>query len=124
MIPTRLLLLDPEGFDRGDDDSVDTNSAGPAPAWPTPHSHPSPPASSLDDPKTCTLWRTVQSPSDIAYCLQLLRNRAHFGQAQGTPFTQSPFFVSTSFNWQAYTILSESVLSGQCPVSSLSQVPL
>jgi hypothetical protein len=54
-------------------------------SWPTPNT-PIPDISSLEDPKKCNNWITVSDPADIEFYTQL-RNRAHFGQAQGTPFT-------------------------------------
>jgi hypothetical protein len=47
----------------------------------------------LPDPKAIqhdeSLWRTVKLPSEVTYYLRL-RNGLHFGQAQGTPFTEPP----------------------------------
>ena len=43
----------------------------------------------LDNPKEAHHWRTVETPREIAFYLKL-RNRLHFGQAKGTPFTISP----------------------------------
>ena len=42
----------------------------------------------------------ISSPSEIEYYLQQ-RNRRHFGQAQGTPFTIPP--LSSHINWNADT---------------------
>ena len=47
------------------------------------------PAHPLDDPKSCTEWRIIDVPSEIVTHLQN-RNRMHFGQAHGTPFTVPP----------------------------------
>jgi hypothetical protein len=47
------------------------------------------PRSPSTDPKTCTDWQTIDVPSEIVENLQR-RNRQHFGQAQGTPFTVAP----------------------------------
>jgi hypothetical protein len=49
----------------------------------------------LTDPKAyaqqpAPQWRLITKPDKINYYL-LLRNRRHFGQANGTPFTQEPF---------------------------------
>jgi hypothetical protein len=41
------------------------------------------------DPKTCTEWRTIDVPSEIVDRTQE-RNKAHVGQAHGTPFTMPP----------------------------------
>ncbi len=42
-----------------------------------------------EDPKSCTDWQTIDVPTEIVSHLQY-RNRAHFGQAHGTPFTVLP----------------------------------
>ncbi|KAI2506424.1 hypothetical protein MHU86_8050 [Fragilaria crotonensis] len=42
-----------------------------------------------DDPATCTQWTQIDVPSEIVRLLQE-RNRRHFGQAHGTPFTIPP----------------------------------
>ena len=43
------------------------------------------------DPKHCTHWKTVDTPTEIVHHLRQ-RNRLHFGQAQGTPFTGVPHY--------------------------------
>jgi hypothetical protein len=48
------------------------------------------------DPKTCTEWRVIDVPSEIVEHLQK-RNRLHFGQAQGTPFTTNPLASDLGF---------------------------
>ena len=63
----------------------------------------------LPDPKTATHWTTVTSPREIEYYL-LLRNRQHFGQAQGTPLTIPP--LSTELDWSASSLASELILQG------------
>ncbi|KAI2497109.1 hypothetical protein MHU86_17370 [Fragilaria crotonensis] len=47
------------------------------------------PLHSGDDPKACTQWQQIEVPTEIVRLLQE-RNRLHFGQAHGTPFTVSP----------------------------------
>ena len=42
-----------------------------------------------EDPKTCQDWQTIDVPDEIVKHLQA-RNRKHFGQAHGTPFTCEP----------------------------------
>ena len=42
-----------------------------------------------DDPKNCTEWQLIDIPTEIVANLQR-RNRQHFGQAHGTPFTVPP----------------------------------
>jgi hypothetical protein len=54
---------------------------------------PRPPAT---DPKTCTDWQTINIPSEIVENLQR-RNRQHFGQAHGTPFTVDPLAEDLGF---------------------------
>ena len=38
------------------------------------------------DPKACIQWRQIEVPTEVLMHLQE-RNRKHFGQAKGTPFT-------------------------------------
>ena len=64
----------------------------------------------LEDPKTCTEWRLVSDPSEIEYYL-MLRNRLHFGQAEGTPFTTHP--LSEDVDWTATTSAAEQILEGE-----------
>jgi hypothetical protein len=42
------------------------------------------------DPKTCLQWRQIDVPTEVLNHLQT-RNREHFGQAHGTPFTVPPY---------------------------------
>ena len=48
------------------------------------------------DPKTCTEWRQIDVPTEILQHLQT-RNRTHFGQAHGSPFTVSPLIDQLGF---------------------------
>ena len=78
----------------------------------------------LADPKTInqndpTQWKNVNCPKEIEFYLQL-RNRRHFGQAEGTPFT-SPS-MKKKFNWSATTDEAELVLNGEYSDDELSQV--
>jgi hypothetical protein len=77
----------------------------------------------LPDPKAIqhddSLWRTVELPSDILYYLRL-RNRLHFGQAQGTPFTETP--LSEHVDWQASTKYSDMILEGDYDDSTLDDI--
>jgi hypothetical protein len=77
--------------------------------WPAAHTETSA-ETILADPKMTTEWRTITNPLDIEYFL-LLRNRTHFGQAQGTPFTISP--LKELIDWTASSEASEEILSGQ-----------
>ena len=60
-------------------------------------------------PKDCTEWKTLDCPKEIEQAL-LERNRKHFGQAQGTPFTVPP--LSQEINFEASTATSELILNG------------
>jgi exonuclease III len=64
------------------------------------------------DPKTCNDWQTIDIPSEIVEHLQH-RNRQHFGQAQGTPFTIDPLANEMSFCGDSLT--ADSVLDGTYP---------
>ena len=66
-------------------------------------------ATTLSNPKEATSWRTITKPNEIEYYL-LLRNRLHFGQAQGTPFTVDPF--QREIPWGANSSQSEAILQG------------
>ena len=48
------------------------------------------------DPKTCTEWRQIDVPTEILQHLQT-RNRTHFGQAHGSPFTVAPLLDQLGF---------------------------
>ena len=48
------------------------------------------------DSKTCTEWRTIDVPTEIAEQLQI-RNRKHFGQVHGSSFTISPLVDELGF---------------------------
>ena len=67
------------------------------------------PINPTDDPKQCTEWKTVDSPEAITQYL-LERNRKHFGQAAGTPFTVSPLQETVDFG--ASTHSCELILKG------------
>eukprot|EP00957_Ditylum_brightwellii_P093352 7108268-Ditylum_brightwellii.AAC.1 len=54
--------------------------------------------SALDNPKKAKHWRTVKTPHEIAFYLELC-NRLNFGQAKGTPFTVHP--LEEEFDWAA-----------------------
>ena len=55
------------------------------------------PVHASDDPKSCTEWQIIDVPSEIVENLQN-RNRIHFGQAKGTPFTVSPLVDCLGFS--------------------------
>lgn len=77
-------------------------------SWPPPHS-PMSPEIPLEDPKTCCQWKTITDPQEVEYYI-MLRNRIHFGQAQGTPFTIPP--LQTYLDWNASTREAENTLNG------------
>jgi hypothetical protein len=67
------------------------------------------PLNPQQDPKSCTEWLTVDAPEEItAYLLE--RNRKHFSQALGTPFTVPPLNVQVDFG--ASTASCELMLEG------------
>lgn len=63
-------------------------------------------------------WRLVTLPSDIEYYL-LLRNRLHFGQAEGTPFTRPP--LSIEVDWGATSDAATQLLQGTYPSTTDTQ---
>lgn len=63
----------------------------------------------LEDPKACREWKMVTLPHEVEYYL-LLRNRLHFGQAHGTPFTTDP--LCNDLDWGATTEEAFQVLQG------------
>jgi phosphopantetheine adenylyltransferase len=72
---------------------------------------------SLDYPKEVHHWRTVETPREIAFYL-ILRNKLHFGQAIGTPFTIP--LLEEELDWAANSRYSEMVLDGTYSNSELS----
>ena len=94
-------------------DRIDIPESWPDPTTIMPH------LSTLEDPKQCRNWKTVTKPDDVEYYLQL-RNRCHFGQAQGTPLTVAP--LVDSINWPANSETSERILAGEY-TSTISDVP-
>lgn len=78
-------------------------------SWPPAH-EPVTSLEHLEDPKQCTEWRLVTQPDEIEFYL-MMRNRLHFGQAEGTPFTQDP--LQTDIDWAASTVTATHILSGE-----------
>jgi hypothetical protein len=70
----------------------------------------------MDDPKTCTQWKMVDIPTEILHHLQS-RNRKHFGQAHGTPFTITPLVDDLGFT--SHTSHGELILDGRYDASHL-----
>jgi hypothetical protein len=77
-------------------------------SWPAPHSTLAS-TQNLEDPSSCTKWMTITDPSAIEYYL-MLRNRLHFGQAHGTPFTTS--LLTDNLDWAASTPQADDILAG------------
>ena len=90
--------------------------------WPPPFTELGP-GDNLPDPKSipkeAANWIEIHNPREIEYYL-LLRNRRHFGQAHGTPFTTPSF--TTKFNWAAETSMAEMVLKGDFPSDDLDYI--
>jgi hypothetical protein len=68
------------------------------------------------DPKTCTEWQTIDVPSEVVEHLQK-RNRTHFGQAHGTPFTVPP--LSSDLGFCGDTSGTDNILNGRYDASGL-----
>ena len=71
------------------------------------------------DPKTCKDWTLVECPKEIMEYL-LARNRKHFGQAKGTPFTLPPLAEKVDF--QASTAACEMILNGDFSCEELEDL--
>ena len=71
------------------------------------------------DPKKCTAWTTVDTPEEITTYL-LERNRTHFRQADGTPFTIDPLKYQVDFG--ATTEACETMLTGDYTSSDLDMI--
>ena len=67
------------------------------------------PVNQHDDPETCQHWKVVDIPSEVLDHLQR-RNRKHFGQAQGSPFTIDP--LTEQFGYSGLTATANQVLDG------------
>ena len=70
------------------------------------------------DPKICTDWIQVDVPTEVLRLLQE-RNRAHFGQAFGTPFTVPP--LSTELGFDGVTATGQEILEGKYDTSPHSE---
>lgn len=68
------------------------------------------------DPKTCTEWQQIDVPSEILQHLQA-RNRLHFGQAQGSPFTTIP--LVEDLGYQGTGAASNDILQGMYDTTGL-----
>ena len=74
------------------------------------------PAEPQADPKTCVHWRQIEVPTEVLMHLQK-RNRDHFGQANGSPFTVSPLSEDLGFCGDGPA--STQMLNGTYDVSQL-----
>jgi len=63
-------------------------------------------------------WETITTPGDIERRL-LHRNQSHFGQAEGTPFTQEPIRSDIGFHGDGYA--AELILQGQLTYPSVDE---
>ena len=89
--------------------------------WP-PSDQYDPRTTQLSDPKEVkdvTEWREIQDPAEIEKMI-MIRNRQHFGQAEGTPFTAPR--LKERFNWAASTREAELVLEGNYTDPELTEI--
>jgi hypothetical protein len=70
------------------------------------------------DPKTCHEWRQIEVPTEVLFQLQQ-RNRSHFGQAQGSPFTVAPLVDQLGFCGDGSS--SDEILKGEYDATSLNE---
>jgi hypothetical protein len=77
------------------------------------------PAHPTDNPKDCKDWITIDAPTAVVEKLQD-RNRLHFGQAQGTPFTVPP--LSEDLDFDGATSSAEMILDGTYDSSGLADI--
>ena len=71
-----------------------------------------------DDPKECQEWRQIEVPTEVLYQLQQ-KNRAHFGQAQGSPFTVAPLVDQLEFCGDGLSL--EDILTGVYDITGLDE---
>ena len=70
------------------------------------------------DPRSCVSWKQIDVPTEVLLHLQR-RNREHFGQAQGTPFTIPPLKDDLGFRGSGDA--STSILHGTYDTTRLNQ---
>jgi hypothetical protein len=70
------------------------------------------------DPKVCQTWTQIDVPTEILHHLRE-RNRKHFGQAQGTPFTEPP--LSTDLQFTGLGDASSSMLAGDYTLQGVDE---
>ena len=95
-------------------DRIDIPKSWPLPTSENLHSQP------IEDPAKCTEWRSITNPDEIESYIRF-RNRGHFGQAQGTPFTELP--LREDITWQADTVTCEDILNGHHQTDTIKSIP-
>ena len=70
------------------------------------------------DPKACNEWRQIEVPTEVLFQLQQ-RNRIHFGQAKGSPFTVAPLVNQLGFCGDGTS--SDDILNGDYDVTGLEE---
>ena len=68
------------------------------------------------DPKSCTDWQQIEVPTEVLFHLQQ-RNRRHFGQAKGSPFTIPPLADQVGYCADGPSV--EQILKGTYDTSGL-----
>ena len=76
-------------------------------SWPEPQHIKS--ETKLEDPKKCKKWKPITDPDQIEKYL-IIRNQRHFGQAQGTPFTEGE--LAEDIDWAASSAAADKILAG------------
>ena len=69
-------------------------------------------------PDTPEYWETISAPKEIETILHQ-RNRLHFGQAQGSPFTVPPLSVDIGYTAEGYA--ADLILSGRYPTDAIDR---
>jgi hypothetical protein len=77
------------------------------------------PANPTDNPNDCSAWVTIDALTEVVEKLRD-RNRTHFGQAQGTPFTIPPLFQDLDFT--GATSSADMILEGTYHSSTLADI--
>eukprot|EP00980_Cylindrotheca_fusiformis_P017822 scaffold5640_cov132-Cylindrotheca_fusiformis.AAC.1 len=78
-------------------------------SWPTTEAEFLNPDRPLENPKECEFWRTIEDPTEVEFYIQM-RNRLHFGQAHGTPFTVGS--LHSALDWSATSPAADDILDG------------
>jgi hypothetical protein len=77
------------------------------------------PVHPTDNPKDCSEWVTIDAPTEVVEKLRD-RNRKHFGQAHGTPFTIPP--LSEDLDFHGATSSADMILDGSYNSSALADI--